>query len=144
MSRIAVVGVGAIGCVFGGYLAATGRHEMIFCSREIFSEVSVENDFCKVNAPAHTVMEPTGLEPADWVFLATKAHQVGGAAGWLEVLCGPNTQVAVLQNGVDHVERVSPFTGQGNTCCGELSGFEAWPWACIPYSTGGAARCSSR
>jgi ketopantoate reductase len=59
MSRIAVVGVGAIGCVFGGYLAATGRHEVIF------SEVSVESDFGKVNAPAHTVMEPTGLEPAD-------------------------------------------------------------------------------
>jgi ketopantoate reductase len=35
MSRIAVVGVGAIGCVFGGYLAATGRDEVIFCSREI-------------------------------------------------------------------------------------------------------------
>ena len=112
MSRIAVVGVGAIGCVFGGYLAATGRHEMIFCSREIFSEVSVESDFGEINATAHTVMEPTGLEPADWLFLATKAHQVGGTAGWLEALCGPNTRVAVLQNGVDHVERVSPFAGQ--------------------------------
>ncbi|MBT3351272.1 MAG: hypothetical protein HOC91_16705 [Nitrospinaceae bacterium] len=30
------MGAGAIGCVFGGYLAATGRHEVIFCSRQAF------------------------------------------------------------------------------------------------------------
>ena len=92
-------------------MAATGRHEVIFCSRELFNEVSVESDFGTVRAPARTVLEPAGLGPADWVFLATKAHQVGGAAGWLEALCGPDTRVAVLQNGVDHIERVSPFIG---------------------------------
>ncbi|MBT3351273.1 MAG: hypothetical protein HOC91_16700 [Nitrospinaceae bacterium] len=41
-------------------------------------------------------MEPNRLKPVDWVFLATKAHQVEGAAGWLKPLCGPNTRVAVL------------------------------------------------
>jgi 2-dehydropantoate 2-reductase len=90
------VGAGAIGCVFGGYLAATGRHEVIFCSREPFNEVSVESDYGKVHAPARTVLEPAGLGFADWVSLATKAHQVAGAAGWLETLCGPDTRVAVL------------------------------------------------
>ena len=49
--------------------------------------------------------------PADWVLLAVKAHQTPGAAGWLSALCGPATTVAVLQNGIDHVERVGPLVG---------------------------------
>jgi 2-dehydropantoate 2-reductase len=49
--------------------------------------------------------------PADWVLLAVKAHQTEGAASWLDALCGPATTVAVLQNGIDHAERVGPLAG---------------------------------
>jgi 2-dehydropantoate 2-reductase len=41
--------------------------------------------------------------------IATKAYDVAGAALWLPGLMGPRTLVAVLQNGVEHVERFSPY-----------------------------------
>jgi len=60
--------------------------------------------------------------------LAVKAHQTEGAAGWLTALCGRETTVAVLQNGIDHVERVAPLAGEAevlpvvNWCPVELDG----------------------
>ena len=45
------------------------------------------------------------------MLLAVKAHQTQGAAGWLSALCGRRTTVAVLQNGIDHAERVGPLVG---------------------------------
>jgi 2-dehydropantoate 2-reductase len=45
----------------------------------------------------------------DWVLLATKAQQTPQAGPWLARLCLPGTVVVVLQNGVDHVERVAPL-----------------------------------
>ena len=45
MSRIAIVGAGAIGCVFGARLAFFTSHEVIFCVRTPF-------DLIKVNIPS--------------------------------------------------------------------------------------------
>jgi 2-dehydropantoate 2-reductase len=111
MSRVAVVGAGAIGCVFGGHLASAGRHEIVFCVREPFEEIIVETSSGELRSPARCAVEPGGLEPADWVLLATKVHQTPGTASWLNALCGAGTRVAVLQNGVDHAERVAPLAG---------------------------------
>jgi 2-dehydropantoate 2-reductase len=43
----------------------------------------------------------------DWILLCTKAHQIASAAHWLRHLIGPDTRVAVMQNGVDHIGRAS-------------------------------------
>lgn len=56
-------------------------------------------------------LEPSALEPVDWVLLATKTQDTPGTAPWLKRLCGPHTVLAVLQNGVDQVERATPFAG---------------------------------
>ncbi len=50
---------------------------------------------------------------ADWVLLAVKAHQTESAAAWLKATVGPNTRLAVLQNGVEHIERVTPYVPAG-------------------------------
>jgi 2-dehydropantoate 2-reductase len=47
--------------------------------------------------------------PADWVLVATKAYDSTSAAEYFGVLLGGETRVAVLQNGVNHVERFSAF-----------------------------------
>ena len=80
------------------------------------SEVVVElpdGSVVTVDAPA---ADRSGVldGPADWVLLAVKAHQTAGAAGWLSALCGPRSTVAVLQNGIDHVERVGPLVGDAD------------------------------
>ena len=48
-------------------------------------------------------------DTADWILLAVKAHQTDGASGWLKALAGPGSVVAVLQNGVEHRDRVGPL-----------------------------------
>jgi 2-dehydropantoate 2-reductase len=101
MSRIAVVGADAIGCVFGGHLASLGRHEVTFRVREAFGEISVESPGGAFASPARCATDPAGAAPADWVLLAVKAHQVAGAAAWLGALCGEGTVLAVLQNGAE-------------------------------------------
>jgi 2-dehydropantoate 2-reductase len=42
-----------------------------------------------------------------------KAHQTPATAAWLKALVGPLTRVAMLQNGVEHRERVAPLLPAG-------------------------------
>lgn len=111
MSRIAVVGVGAIGGAVAAPLAASGRHEVVLCVREPFERLVVESPKQRIEVQACCETDPARVAPAEWVLLATKAQDVPGAAKWLAALCAPGTVVAVLQNGVEHRARVAPFAG---------------------------------
>ena len=112
MARVAVVGVGAIGATVAAAVQEAGEHELVLCARRPFDRIVVEQpEGGEVVVDAPVLTEPDGVEAADWVLLAVKAHQTESAAGWLRVLCGAGTTVAVLQNGIDHVERVTPLAG---------------------------------
>lgn len=111
MARVAVVGVGAIGGYFAVQLARNG-HDVSLCVRRPFEHLVVFSgaDERRVEAPVLT--RPEEAREVEWVFLATKAHQSPQASGWLAALCGPTTRaVVVMQNGVEHVERISPLAG---------------------------------
>ena len=113
MARVAVVGVGAIGSTVAAALQRAGGHELVLCARRELGRVVVERpDGERVTLDAPVVVDPRMVAPVDWLVLAVKAHQTGGASGWLQALCGPGTTVAVLQNGIDHVERVAPLAGE--------------------------------
>jgi len=113
MARVAVVGVGAIGATVAAAVQDAGDHELVLCARRPVDEVVVERpDGGEVVLGAPVLTDPDGLEPADWVVLAVKAHQTSGAAGWLRSLARRGTTIAVLQNGIDHVERVTPLAGE--------------------------------
>ena len=90
-----------------------GGHELVLCARRPMEQVVVEGpDGTEVALAGAVLTEPARTTPFEWVLLAVKAHQTAGAAGWLRALCGPSTVVAVLQNGIDHVERVGPLAGE--------------------------------
>lgn len=116
MARVAVVGMGAIGAVAAAAVQSAGGHELLLCARRPLDGVVVElPDGSAVTVPGPLLTDPARLDgPADWVLLAVKAHQTAGAAGWLSALCGPGTVVAVLQNGIDHAERVGPLAGEAD------------------------------
>ena len=59
--------------------------------------------------PARITADPETAGEVDWVLLATKAYQIPGAAPWLTRLSGPRTVVVVVQNGIDHADRVAPL-----------------------------------
>ena len=108
---VAVVGLGSIGGVAAGCLAAAGRHEVVACVRQPIARLTLEAPAGAVDPPLRTVADPAEAAPVDWVLLCTKAHHTEAAATWLKRLCGPLTRVAVLQNGIDHVARVAPLAG---------------------------------
>ncbi len=110
-TKIAVVGLGAIGGIIAGSLGATGRHNLVVCVRSRIERLTVERPDDTVEVPIRALTEPAEAEPADWVLLCTKAYQTPAVAPWLARLCGPQTRVAVLQNGIRHAERLASLVG---------------------------------
>jgi 2-dehydropantoate 2-reductase len=113
--RIATVGVGAVAGFFTSQLAAIG-HEVTCCVRTPFTELVVHGEHAdgqmgEWRSHPVVVTDPSRLTNgvADWVLVGVKAHQTPGVAGWLDTLCGPDTVVVALQNGVEAVERLTPL-----------------------------------
>lgn len=108
MSSIALIGPGAIGCVAAAWLAE-GGHEVTVCARTPLKDLVIETPDGPVRAAPTVLTDPAQAKPVDWVLVATKAYDVASTAPWLARLMGPATRVAVLQNGVTHVERFRPL-----------------------------------
>ncbi|MFD0442260.1 oxidoreductase [Streptomyces indonesiensis] len=63
----------------------------------------------RVVVPGPVRIDPAQADGAvDLVFLAVKSTQVEAAAPWLTALCGADTVVCVLQNGVEQESMVAP------------------------------------
>ena len=106
---IAVLGPGAVGGTVAAWLEASGRVDLSLCVRTPFERLRVEAPARTIDVAPRQLTDPDEASAVDWVLVATKAYDVTGAAGWLARLVGPDTRVAVLQNGVEHVARFTPF-----------------------------------
>jgi 2-dehydropantoate 2-reductase len=107
---IAVIGLGSIGGVAAGCLAAAGQHRVIACVRRPLDKLVLDQPGGTAEVQLTAFTDPAQIkQPVDWVLLCTKTHQTQSAAPWLARLCSPKTRVAVLQNGIGHVERVAPL-----------------------------------
>jgi 2-dehydropantoate 2-reductase len=106
---VAVVGLGSIGGIAAACLAEAGRHDVIGCARKPIDKLTLERPGRTVTPPLPVITDPAEATPADWVLVVTKTQDTAAAAPWLARLCTQSTRVAVLQNGIDHVERVAPL-----------------------------------
>jgi 2-dehydropantoate 2-reductase len=107
--RIAVVGLGGIGGVAAACLSLSPRNDVTGCARRQIDTLTFDHENDRTHIPLRTLIEPHHAQPVDWVILCTKAQDSASAAPWLANLCTPDTTVAVLQNGIDHADRVAPF-----------------------------------
>ncbi|AMW03795.1 2-dehydropantoate 2-reductase [Gemmatimonas phototrophica] len=105
--RIAVVGAGAVGGVFGARLATAG-HEVTFLARGTTLEVlrtqglQLESVHGNVHlSPTHATDDPAAIGVVDCVLVGVKATQVAAIAPSLRPLLGQHTAVIPLQNGVE-------------------------------------------
>lgn len=111
---VAVVGVGGIGAVMAGSIAGAGRHDVIACVRESIENLVVERPEGEIHAKLGSLTNAADAHPVDWVVLATKAHQTASVAPWLARLCKKGTCIAVLQNGIEHLELLRPYAGEAS------------------------------
>lgn len=109
--RVAVIGLGGIGGAAAGALTHAGRHDVIACGRRPLERMRVDLPDESVEVAMTVLTDPAKAAPVDWVLLTTKAQDTDGAGDWLRALCGPQTIVAVMQNGIDHAERIAPYAG---------------------------------
>ncbi|MCV7351789.1 oxidoreductase [Mycobacterium parmense] len=110
---VALVGPGAIGTTVAAALHEAGRTPTI-CGRSARDRLELRADGGRVVVPGPVRIDPGELDATfDLVFLAVKSTQVKAAAPWLSVLCGPNTVVCVLQNGVEQKTLVGPYLSGG-------------------------------
>ncbi|AZH78951.1 2-dehydropantoate 2-reductase [Microbacterium sp. Y-01] len=124
-TRVAVIGPGAIGTTIAAALHEAGRTPALYgrTPRPGLELVAAEE---RLPVPGPVRADPAEVShPADVVFLAVKATQIAGAAPWLAVLCGPDTVVCILQNGVEQVSMVSPHLPPGTAILPSVVWFPA-------------------
>ena len=109
VAKIAIIGPGAIGATIACWLAQSPALEVTLCARTPFDGLVVETPDGIIEADPVIFTDPAQVAPVDWVLVCTKTYDAAAVALWLEHLVGPGTRVAVLQNGVEHVARFSPY-----------------------------------
>eukprot|EP00919_Chromeraceae_sp_WS-2016_P009809 GHVR01023090.1.p1 GENE.GHVR01023090.1~~GHVR01023090.1.p1 ORF type:complete len:299 (-),score=59.49 GHVR01023090.1:263-1159(-) len=107
MTTIAVIGPGAIGGTVAAWLAQNPDFSVTVCARTPFTDLVVEAPAGRIVAHPAVLTDPASACPVDWVMVATKTYDVDGTRPWLEQLVGETTRVAIIQNGVEHVELFS-------------------------------------
>ncbi|WP_066664806.1 MULTISPECIES: 2-dehydropantoate 2-reductase [unclassified Sphingomonas] len=105
MTRIAIIGTGAVGAGIAAWLIAAPEHDVTLCARPPFATLRVETPEGVLESSPRLLTDPTAAQPADWVLVVTKTYDAPGAQRWLDRLVGPDTHVAILQNGVEHRTR---------------------------------------
>lgn len=115
--RIAVLGTGALGCVFAARLAAQAEVWMLGTWREgvaavqqhgvAIQEASGEVRVARVAAAS----DPEVVPPADVALVLVKAYQTARAGAWAARVLTPGGLAVTLQNGLDNGEVLAAALG---------------------------------
>lgn len=109
MTRIAVIGPGAVGATVAAWLAQNPALDVEVCARTAFDRLEVETPGGPLTATPRVLTSPDQASPVDWAIVTTKTYDAAATGAWLARLVGSATRVAVLQNGVEHVARFTPY-----------------------------------
>lgn len=109
MSNITLIGPGAIGSTLAAWLSQNREHVVTVAARTPFTSIVLEKEGGRLEAMPRVLTDPAQARPADWVLITTKAYDSAAAARWFDTCVDERTRVAVIQNGVEHVERFAPF-----------------------------------
>jgi 2-dehydropantoate 2-reductase len=117
--RIAVVGAGGIGAIYGAALAKAGA-DVVFVARGAHlaamraAGLRIEGDRGATQIrPAQATDDIAAIGPVDFALFCVKLWDVENAGATLHPLIGPQTAVIPLQNGVSAAERLIAILGPG-------------------------------
>lgn len=107
--RIAVIGAGALGCLFGGAFAANGEDVWLLHHREQYADQVNENGVhihsdvladAPISESVPVTTDASEVGSVDLAIVLVGAHQTREAVEQHRACIGPETRVLTLQNGV--------------------------------------------
>jgi len=121
--NILVMGAGAMGSVFGAFLAEAGHHvhlvgrepHMAAVQEKGISVGGIWGEHLARNVAVHTSASQAHRDPFDLVLITTKAYDTERAAKEVKPLLGPGTLVVSIQNGLGNYEAISTQVGAERT-----------------------------
>ncbi|MCH5343677.1 MAG: 2-dehydropantoate 2-reductase [Acetatifactor sp.] len=122
--KIALVGPGAMGLLFGGYLSQKHDVTLIGKDAEIMDQIEKEGvriqetDGREQVYRPHATAEPDKLEAADLVLLFVKAGDSRKALESVKHLIGEGTFLMTLQNGAGHEKLLTQYAPQERVIIG--------------------------
>jgi 2-dehydropantoate 2-reductase len=122
--KVAVVGAGGIGSVFGGRLAAVGhqvwllhrRPEVVEAIQQHGLRLSTRNGEEHIRVRA--TLDASEVGPTDLVLILTKSTDTAAAARAARPLVGTSTLVLTLQNGLGNLETIAEVLGAERSLMG--------------------------
>lgn len=121
--RIAVIGAGAMGSIYGGHLSLHNDVFLIDTNQAVVDQINREGLKVQENGEDIT-FHPTALtstegqEPMDLVILFVKALFSKAALSGNQGIIGPGTYLMTLQNGSGHEDLLGEFAPQNHIIIG--------------------------
>ena len=121
--NIAILGAGAMGSLFGGYLSIHNEVWMVDVNAKRVNAINekgvsiTENDCENVFTPK-AVVETSGLEAMDLIIVFVKAMFTNEALSANRHLIGKQTYIMTLQNGAGHETKLLQFTDKDHVLIG--------------------------
>jgi len=116
--KIAVLGAGAMGCLFGGRLARAGHDvTMIDSSPAVVDALRSQGlRLSQVGVPTAVIpiqatQNPADVGPVDWILVLVKGQHTEAAMRRAVSLLGAGTHVLTLQNGWGNTARLAAIAG---------------------------------
>ena len=131
--RIAIVGAGAMGCLFAYFFHRAGYNPWLLDKSEelvdtvISKGLTVETATATHHLSLRTITtRPEDIGEVDLVLVAVKAYDTGEAIHAATVMLGKETLVLSLQNGLYNIERIASVVGKNRVVAGVTSHGSTW------------------
>ena len=125
--RVAVVGIGAMGCLFGAKLSQVAQVTLVGnWAAQLTALTNRGLRFIQPNGRSQTynltvTNEPQTAAPADLALILVKSHQTEQAAQTASQLLAPEGVALTLQNGLGNLEKLTAVLGSRRTNLGITS-----------------------
>lgn len=127
--NIAIIGAGAMGCIYGTYLCKKNDVLLVDVVKEhvdAINEKGLEfvhlDGSTKIYKNMKATLDTTGYTASDLVILLTKGYQSAEALQKNKSLIGPDTIVLSLQNGYGNADEIVKFVPESQIVLGTSGG----------------------
>lgn len=125
--NVTIVGVGAMGCLFGAFLSPLAQVTLLGHWPEQIAALARDGltldgvDGRSNHHPIQATNDPTTVPPADLALILVKSRQTEQAAALAQQVLAPDGIALTLQNGLGNLEKLAAVLGPNHAALGTTS-----------------------